>query len=241
MVVPMKSLPQVAADFDAIAGELGDAPARQRLTPAERALLSHVPAAAKRAIDVGCGDGVITRALAARGVGVLGIDVSRGMIDLARIRTAPSLPVEYRLLDVMDDSLTIDTFDIVVSVAMVHHLALDVAVARLASLVAPGGVLLLQDVVSRRGPSHLPINAAAWLSRRWRAMVAGSEMPSRVAAAYRAHGTHERYLDVHEVRRVYHRLLPGAEVYHHLEWRYSVVWHRPPSSGLRPSSAFHPA
>jgi ubiquinone/menaquinone biosynthesis C-methylase UbiE len=106
----VKPVAQVAADFDRIARALADTTPRERLTAAERALLRQVPAGAKRAMDVGCGDGVITRALAMRGVNVLGVDVSRGMLDLARERTPPSLSVEYRLLDIMAGDLPIGMF-----------------------------------------------------------------------------------------------------------------------------------
>ncbi len=56
----MKRITDVAADFDTIADALACETAHETLTPAERALLTHVPARAKHAIDVGCGDGVIT-------------------------------------------------------------------------------------------------------------------------------------------------------------------------------------
>src|SRR5688500_9350343 len=114
----MKPISEVAADFDAIAAALADGSAHETLTPAERALLGHVPADAKRAIDVGCGDGVITRALAGRGIDVLGIDVSPRMIELARARTDRSFAIEYRQADVLTADLPDAAFDLVVSVSM---------------------------------------------------------------------------------------------------------------------------
>jgi 2-polyprenyl-3-methyl-5-hydroxy-6-metoxy-1,4-benzoquinol methylase len=223
----VKPVARVASDFDRIAAALADTPPRERLTAAERALVRQVPAGAKRAVDVGCGDGVITRALAMRGMNVLGVDVSRGMIDLARERTPPSLRAEYRLLDIMAGDLPIGMFDTVVSVAMVHHVALESIIPRLVSLVAPGGTLLIQDVVARGGLRHFPIDAAAWAVRQMRWIVGGSRIQSGVATAYRAHGADEDYLDARVVRDVYRPLLPDARVHDHLEWRYTVVWQRP--------------
>ena len=223
----MKTIPQIAADFDAIAAALATGSPRTRLSPAEASLLAHVPAHAKRALDVGCGDGVVARALAARGIHVLGIDVSPGMIELARARSPRSLPIEYQQVDVMSADLSLDRFDVVVSVAVLHHLPLDVIVPRLASLVAPGGTLLLQDVMDRRGLLQLPINATAVLARGVRELITRSRVPSRVTATYQLHGAGERYLDVSVVAGVYRALLPSARVYVHLEWRYSVVWQRP--------------
>jgi 2-polyprenyl-3-methyl-5-hydroxy-6-metoxy-1,4-benzoquinol methylase len=223
----VKRLSDVAADFDAIASALADGTARETLTPAERALLAHAPAHAKRAIDVGCGDGVITRRLARPGMAVVGIDISPRMIDLARSRTDPALDIEYRLADVMTDDLPDGAFDLVVSVAMVHHLPLAAIVLRLAKLVAPGGTLLLQDVTNRRGVAQLPINLVAAATRRVRQLIAPTRINSRVIAAYHAHGAGEDYLDASMVRQAYAPLLPGARVYLHLAWRYSVVWQSP--------------
>jgi len=223
----MKRITDVAADFDTIADALACETAHETLTPAERALLTHVPASAKHAIDVGCGDGVITRVLATRGMSVVGLDVSPRMIALARARTDPRLRIEYRHADVMTADLPERTFDLVVSVAVVHHLPLDVIVPRVARLVAPGGTLLLQDVMNRRGLSQVPINVAAMFSRQVRRLTAPSRTTARVAAAYLAHGAGEAYLDASAVAAVYAALLPGARVHHHLEWRYSVVWRAP--------------
>jgi|RhiMetdeSRZDD1v2_1073273.scaffolds.fasta_scaffold839475_2 SAM-dependent methyltransferase len=223
----MKTVRELVADFDGIAAALAAAPVRERLTPAERALLWHVPPRAKRAIDIGCGDGVVTRALASRGIHVLGVDFSPGMIELARARTAPSLPVEYRQLEAMTGDLPDNAFDVVVSVAALHHMHLAEVVGRLARLVVPGGTLLLQDVMNRRGLLQWPMNATAAITRRARELITHSRTPPQVTTLYLAHGANEQYLDVSSVASVYRTLLPSAHVFTHLEWRYSVVWHRP--------------
>src|SRR5687768_1520656 len=52
----------VAADFDGIAAILERERPRE-LSRAERFILRHVPAKARRALDVGCGDGRLTQAI----------------------------------------------------------------------------------------------------------------------------------------------------------------------------------
>ena len=189
--------------------------------------MAYLPSDAKRALDVGCGDGIMTRELASRGIGVLGIDVSPRMIQLARERTELSLPVEYRQLDVMSNELSNETFDVVISVSVVHHAPLDEIVPRLTALVAPGGTLLIQDVMNRRGLWQLPANTAAFALQRLRELGTSTRTPRRVTTLYERHGEAEQYLDVSAVSAVYGALLPSAQVTTHLEWRYSVVWHRP--------------
>ncbi len=83
----------VQATYDAIAGTY-DAQLRDELDgkPLDRALLDgFLELAGEGTVaDVGCGPGHVTRFLAARHPDVVGIDLSPGMIDIAR-RHAPAL------------------------------------------------------------------------------------------------------------------------------------------------------
>ena len=219
----MKPLPAVVADFDKIAEAIAADPRPDLFTVAERFLLEHVPAGARRAVDVGCGDGALTRALAARGIPTLGIDASPRMIALARARAGEDPLLEYQIGDVMTGALPPAAFDLVVSVAMAHHAPLERVVRSLTALVAPGGTLLLQDVTTRRGIRHLPINGVAWAARRL-GLLPGGRTRAAVAALDEAHGAGEEYLLQEDVEDAYRTTLPGARLYHHLEWRYTAVW-----------------
>ncbi len=221
----MKTNPEIVSDFDAIAAALADTRARTRLTQSERALLRHVPPHARNAIDVGCGDGVVARALAQRGLRVTGLDLSPQMIALASARTPAELQLHYQVGDVMSDSLPPHSFDVVVSVNVIHHFVLHSVVARLAELVAPRGVLLLQDLVTRPGFRYLLANiVGASQQRFWRLLNhSGSHEVERL---YDRHGIGEVYLTPTDVRRVYPDLLPGVRLEHHADWRYSAIWTR---------------
>jgi 2-polyprenyl-3-methyl-5-hydroxy-6-metoxy-1,4-benzoquinol methylase len=184
-----------------------------------------VPAHAQRALDVGCGDGLLTRALAARGIATLGIDASPKMITLARARAGANPLLEYRLADAMTDPLPPSAFDLVVSVSMAHHAPLERVVPRLFAAVAPGGTLLIQDVTTRRGIRHLPVNALGWFARRLRLLSGAPKGSAAVAALYDAHGAGEEYLSASEVADAYRAVCPAARIYLHLEWRYTAVLH----------------
>ena len=54
------------------------------------------------------------------------------------------------------------------SVNVLHHLALDEIVPRLVQLVAPGGRLIIQNVITREGLANFPMNLVAGLRRRAR-------------------------------------------------------------------------
>jgi SAM-dependent methyltransferase len=222
----MKPLPDVARDFDLIASALADSPADRRLTAAERVVLEAIPAAARSAIDVGCGDGHLARAIARRGTDVTAIDVAPGMIALARARTRPDERVDYRIADVMSTDVPASGYDAVVSVNMVHHLPLRQIVPRLAALVAPGGVLVIQDVVERSGLRHLPINLMAGAWTQCLRLLGRDDVPSRVRRLYDQHGRGEAYLEPSAVADALSTHLPGVRVAHHLGWRYTAVWSR---------------
>jgi 2-polyprenyl-3-methyl-5-hydroxy-6-metoxy-1,4-benzoquinol methylase len=215
---------EVAQDFDRIATALRKAKHPEQLSPAEHSVLQYIPENSRTALDVGCGDGRMARSLARRGISVLGIDVSPGMLELARARTDSKLPIEYQLADVATDGLRGKSFDVVLSVAMVHHLPLNEIVPRLAALVAPGGVLLIQDVTSRRGPRYLPSNVIAMITSRLRKFFGGWAGTREVGALYDKHSVGETYLSASEVERAYRPLLPDAIVKNHIEWRYTVIW-----------------
>jgi hypothetical protein len=73
----------------------------------------------------------------------------------------------------------------------------------------------------------LPLNVAAAIRRRFRALLSPSRITPQAAALYERHGAGELYLTPPETVRAYRALLPNALVERHLEWRYSVVWRRP--------------
>ncbi len=107
-----------------------------------------LPQQAGRALDAGCGAGRYTTLLADRCQHVLSIDVAERLLTIARHRH-PHPNVTFQQRDLRDLSVAADgRFDVVLAVAVVHHLPdPEQAVRHLASLVAPGGRLLIIDMV----------------------------------------------------------------------------------------------
>jgi 2-polyprenyl-3-methyl-5-hydroxy-6-metoxy-1,4-benzoquinol methylase len=221
----MKAISDVAADFDRIAAALAQSP-DSPLTAAERAVLRAVPAEARSCLEVGCGDGRLARALGTAGLAVFAIDVAPQMIALARARTPRELRIEYAVADVMTAELPVETADLVLGVNVVHHLPLPTIVPRLAGLVAPGGTLIIQDVVTRDGLRHLPRNIVAAIRNRLGRLRRARPAVSRVQQLYDEHGREEVYLRPKNAAATLSAFLPGVAVTHHLDWRYTAVWHR---------------
>lgn len=82
------------------------------------ALRAAAPAAGERVLDVGCGAGASSLALAAQ-VGssgqVLGLDISEPLLSRARERTPPGVPITYRLGDAAAEPLPRGAFDLLFS------------------------------------------------------------------------------------------------------------------------------
>lgn len=104
---------------------------------------SFTPLAGKRAVDVGCGAGLLCEPLARLGAQVTGVDAAEENIGVARAHAAQSgLAIDYRAGSVA--AIRGETFDLVTSMEVIEHVT-DPAefIAGLAAVLAPGGLMVL--------------------------------------------------------------------------------------------------
>jgi ubiquinone/menaquinone biosynthesis C-methylase UbiE len=99
-----------------------------------------------RGLDVGCGTGVLARQLAAAGLEMTGLDPSEGMLAVAREHSPAVELVQGSGTDLPFED---GSFDLVVTVATLHHIAAPDAVratlGELARVVKPGGRIVVWD------------------------------------------------------------------------------------------------
>lgn len=182
-------------------------------------LLDALPDPCGRALDVGCGEGLLTRQLADRASSVLAVDVDGPSVEATRALVAGREHVEVRRADVMTADLHPASFDAVLAVAVVHHLGLRDGLARLASLVAPGGTLGIVGLARTRSGYDLAHDVVGTVGTRilrrrrryWEIRAPMADVP-------------ETYT---EVLRTATLLLPGVRYRRHPLFRYSLVWTRP--------------
>lgn len=92
-----------------------------------------------RVLDVGCGGGILSEALAERGASVLGIDLAESALQAAEAHRAGQA-IEYRLESSRETAARGEVFDVVTCMEMLEHVADPAAVLRdIHALLKPGG------------------------------------------------------------------------------------------------------
>jgi 2-polyprenyl-6-hydroxyphenyl methylase/3-demethylubiquinone-9 3-methyltransferase len=116
-----------------------------------------VPLAGKRVLDVGCGGGILTEAIAKKGANVKGIDLSEKALKVAELHSLESgVQVNYELIAA--EALAAreaGQYDVVTCMEMLEHVPDPSAIVQAcATLVKPGGRLFF-STLNRNPKSYL--------------------------------------------------------------------------------------
>lgn len=101
-----------------------------------------------RVVDVGCGGGILSESMAQLGADVTGIDVVEKNIAIASLHARQNkLPIDYRLCTAQELSIEGKSFDVVLNMEVVEHVA-DVAafMADCSRLTADNGVMFVATI-----------------------------------------------------------------------------------------------
>jgi SAM-dependent methyltransferase len=134
----------IQADFDRIALVSPDGSLQNNHY--HNFLLRQLPINCQEALEIGCGKGDFSRRLAATSQRVLALDLSPGMIRLAREQSAHCPNIEFQIVDVMSYDLPPEGFDCIATIATLHHLPLREALLKMKAALKPGGALLILDL-----------------------------------------------------------------------------------------------
>jgi 2-polyprenyl-3-methyl-5-hydroxy-6-metoxy-1,4-benzoquinol methylase len=104
----------------------------------------------KTVLDLGCGSGENSILLARRGARVIGLDVSEALLALARQRFELNGVAErgaFIASSAHDLALPDASVDVVVGIAILHHLDLDLTASEVRRVLKPGGRAIFQEPV----------------------------------------------------------------------------------------------
>jgi SAM-dependent methyltransferase len=183
-----------------------------------RVILGAVPEECRRALDVGCGEGGLARDLGRVVPHVVAVALHEPSIRLARRQDATG--IDFLVGDFLSDLFEPASFDLVTSVAALHHMDARLALGRMRDLLRPGGRLAVVGLARASYPADLPRDAAAAVVHRLHKATKGYwEISSPTVWP-----PPETYAGMRDLAA---ELLPGARFRRHLLWRYSLVWTKP--------------
>jgi ubiquinone/menaquinone biosynthesis C-methylase UbiE len=164
----MDHLQRVQQEFTRQASQFASAAAVTHRDLVQR-FADAVPVHAGTAIlDVACGPGIITAALAPKAREVIAFDLTPEMLTKARQRCADAglTNVTFREGSATDLPFPDASFDVVVTRLSIHHfLAPARPLAEMARVLKPGGTLVLADVVSSEAPEESALHNAIEILR----------------------------------------------------------------------------
>ena len=139
-------------------------------------------------LDVACGPGIVSAALAARAREVVALDITPEMLTKARQRCADAglRNVTFREGSATELPFADNAFDAVVTRLSVHHFPEPrLVLGEMFRVVRPGGALVLADIVSSERPDESELHNAIEVLRdpSHVRMLPASELTSLVTAA----------------------------------------------------------
>ncbi|WP_439588380.1 bifunctional 2-polyprenyl-6-hydroxyphenol methylase/3-demethylubiquinol 3-O-methyltransferase UbiG [Hydrogenophaga sp.] len=109
-----------------------------------------VPLAGKNVVDIGCGGGILSDAMARKGAHVLGIDLSSKALRVAQLHALEAATAQVRYEEISAEALALERpgeFDVVTCMEMLEHVPDPSSVVKACStLVKPGGWVFLSTI-----------------------------------------------------------------------------------------------
>ncbi|HOC91791.1 MAG TPA: class I SAM-dependent methyltransferase [bacterium] len=193
--------------------------------------LSWMPRNRNRALDIGCGSGIMASALAGSFVEVVGVDISQAMLDIAkRLRNLPN--IRYLKLDAVELPEG-EKYDYIVSRTTFHHIDdIPSLLRRLQKMLNPEGRIVILDCAWKENVRHqawyrvFPFMEALKNAFRIGLSATWKVFRFRLSKPWLDHLASDRYMTADEFREVYSCALPGCQIGWHECFMY-VVWDNP--------------
>jgi ubiquinone/menaquinone biosynthesis C-methylase UbiE len=191
-------------------------------------LLAQLPSPIERALEVGCGHGELAGLLADVAASVDAIDLDADALNQARELQRGHINLSFIHGDFLRLDLPASYYDVVTSVAALHHMDLIEALGKMKQILRPGGVLAVLGLYRESSVLDFAFSAVAFpVSLFQRHLIHRHNTPTcPLKMAIR-----EPTTTLGVIRETAAAVIPGARVRRHLLWRYSLIWQRPITSG----------
>ena len=185
-------------------------------------LLRQLPKKVNRALDIGCGLGFFARKLAKRSELIEVLDVEKAILEEALdLNSAPNIC--YLQAEFLEADLSEGSYDAIVSIASLHHMDLETALAKMKVLLRPSGKLLILGLYRETTIlDYLYSFISVFLNLIYLNWHRASIIPSTKTAP-----TLPAQLSIGQIKTVANTLIPGFRLQRHLFWRYSLFWQKP--------------
>lgn len=199
--------------------------------------LNFLPQGANRALDVGCGSGILSLQLAGHVNQVVGLDISHSMIVVAKAHQAKLKKdnADFVVADLSNLPFKEGIFDFIASYNAIRLRSVDLKVSGLCSLLSPGGRMVIHEGITTtsRLAGEFPIwHVLGTLSKAPKyATFYGLRTMWRILSFQLSPGW-IRYLWKSKkvtpelFQNIYSRLLPGCSI-KKKGWRMIAFWEAP--------------
>ena len=133
--------------------------------------------------------------------------------------------IEYVQANVLTHPFEPASFDLIASIAVLHHMDTAAGLARMRDLLSPGGVLAVIGLPRPQMPRDLPYEIGGVVATRWHKWRNGGYRDVTAPTVWPPPDTFA------QVRDTARRLLPGVRLRRHALWRYSLLWTKPVTAG----------
>ena len=214
---------EVISQFDTIANLPDNWDHNQQY---QKYLLEQIRIKRNIGLDIGCGTGELARKLKNYCSKVIGIDISPGMIKEAKNRNRET-DIEFITTDVEEYlSITNNTFDVVISIATFHHLAMERIFNLIKTKLNKDGVLLILDLYRQQTVFEYMLSILATLCNPIMYLIKRGSLfnTKEEKNAWKDHFKYDKYSTIKEIRRIAEKELGDVSIRRHLFWRYSLIY-----------------
>ena len=121
----------------------------------KKKIISKIPSFSQKILDLACGTGILTFAVAKKfpNAQIVGVDLTKGYLDIARKKAEANRIDRVTFVHCpAEEFVSDDRFDACVTSYLPKYADLDLLIANLSQMLAPGGILVFHDFTYPTNP-----------------------------------------------------------------------------------------